>query len=150
MGFKPGTQLRLDNALKILMVKSANDVAATVAENLGGSVEGFAELMNQQAARLGMRDSHFANPHGLPDERNQTTASDMAILARALINEFPDYQELFRHRRDPIWPPDHAQHEWPDRPLSGRRRHEDRLYLLGGDSMSWPARPATVGISSRW
>ena len=96
MGFKPGTQLRLDNALKILMVKSANDVAATVAENLGGSVEGFAELMNQQAARLGMRDSHFANPHGLPDERNQTTARDMAILARALINEFPDYQELFR------------------------------------------------------
>jgi D-alanyl-D-alanine carboxypeptidase len=96
MGFKPGTQLRLDNALKILMVKSANDVAATVAENLGGSIEGFAELMNQQAARLGMRDSHFANPHGLPDERNQTTARDMAILARALINEFPDYQELFR------------------------------------------------------
>jgi D-alanyl-D-alanine carboxypeptidase len=96
MGFKPGTQVRLDNALKIIMVKSANDVAATIAENLGGSTEGFAELMNQQAARLGMRDSHFANAHGLPDERNQTTARDMAILARALINEFPDYQELFR------------------------------------------------------
>lgn len=96
MGFKPGTQLRLDNALKILMVKSANDVAATVAENLGGSIDGFADLMNQQAARLGMRDSHFANPHGLPDERNQTTARDMAILARALITEFPDSQELFR------------------------------------------------------
>jgi D-alanyl-D-alanine carboxypeptidase len=96
MGFKPGTQVRLDNALKILMVKSANDVAATIAENLGGSIDGFAELMNQQAARLGMRDSHFANPHGLPDERNQTTARDMAILARALITEFPDYQELFQ------------------------------------------------------
>ena len=50
MGFKPGTQLRLDNALKILMVKSANDVAATIAENLGGSIDGFADLMNQQAA----------------------------------------------------------------------------------------------------
>ena len=96
MGFKPGTQVRLDNALKIIMVKSANDVAATIAENLGGSIEGFADLMNQHAARLGMRDSHFANPHGLPDERNQTTARDMAILARALIIEFPDYQELFR------------------------------------------------------
>lgn len=96
MGFKPGTQLRLDNALKILMVKSANDVAATVAESLGGSIEGFSEMMNQQAARLGMRDSHFANPHGLPDERNQTTARDMAILARALITEFPEYQNLFR------------------------------------------------------
>jgi D-alanyl-D-alanine carboxypeptidase len=96
MGFKPGTQLRLDNALKILMVKSANDVAATVAENLGGSIEGFSAMMNEQAARLGMRDSHFANPHGLPDERNQTTARDMAILARALIKDFPDNQDLFR------------------------------------------------------
>ncbi|WP_210493116.1 D-alanyl-D-alanine carboxypeptidase family protein [Microvirga antarctica] len=95
MGFKPGTQVRLDNALKILMVKSANDVAATIAENLGGSIEGFADLMNSNAVRLGMRDSHFANPHGLPDERNQTTARDMAILARALLTEFPAYQELF-------------------------------------------------------
>lgn len=95
MGFKPGTQIRLDNALKIIMVKSANDVAATIAENLGGSIEGFADLMNQKARALGMRESHFANPHGLPDERNQTSARDMAILARALFNDFPEYQGLF-------------------------------------------------------
>ncbi|QFU15201.1 D-alanyl-D-alanine carboxypeptidase family protein [Microvirga thermotolerans] len=95
MGFKPGTQIRLDNALKIIMVKSANDVAATIAEGLGGSIEAFAEMMNERAQALGMRDSHFANPHGLPDERNQTTARDMAILARALFNEFPEYQGLF-------------------------------------------------------
>lgn len=95
MGFKPGTQIRLDNALKIMMVKSANDVAATIAENIGGSIEGFAELMNAHARRLGMNDSHFANPHGLPDERNQTTARDMAILARALLLEFPEHEDLF-------------------------------------------------------
>ncbi|RDI61969.1 D-alanyl-D-alanine carboxypeptidase family protein [Microvirga subterranea] len=95
MGFKPGTQIRVDNALKILMVKSANDVAATIAENIGGSIDGFAERMNAEAQRLGMRDSHFANPHGLPDERNQTTARDMAVLARALLLEFPDHQDLF-------------------------------------------------------
>ncbi|MGO4571897.1 D-alanyl-D-alanine carboxypeptidase family protein [Microvirga sp. 2TAF3] len=95
MGFKPGTEIRLDNALKIIMVKSANDVAATIAENLGGSIEGFAELMNRKAQALGMHESHFANPHGLPDERNQTSARDMAILARALFVEFPDYQSLF-------------------------------------------------------
>ncbi|MCB5174448.1 MULTISPECIES: D-alanyl-D-alanine carboxypeptidase family protein [Microvirga] len=95
MGFKPGTQIRLDNALKIIMVKSANDVAATIAENLGGSIDGFSELMNATAQRLGMSSSHFANPHGLPDERNQTTARDMAILARALLLEFPDHQDLF-------------------------------------------------------
>lgn len=95
MGFKPGTQIRLDNALKIMMVKSANDVAATIAENIGGSIDGFSTLMNAEAERLGMRSSHFANPHGLPDERNQTTARDMAILARALIKDFPEYQNLF-------------------------------------------------------
>jgi D-alanyl-D-alanine carboxypeptidase len=95
MGFKPGTEIRLDNALKILMVKSANDIAMTIAENIGGSVDGFAEMMNETAMRLGMKNSHFANPHGLPDERNQTTARDMAILARALLIEFPDQQNLF-------------------------------------------------------
>jgi D-alanyl-D-alanine carboxypeptidase len=95
MGFKPGTEIRLDNALKIMMVKSANDVAATIAENIGGSIDGFAELMNAHAQRLGMVSSHFVNPHGLPDERNQTTARDMAILARALLLEFPQYQDLF-------------------------------------------------------
>jgi D-alanyl-D-alanine carboxypeptidase len=95
MGFKPGTQIRLDNALKIMMVKSANDVAATIAESIGGSIDGFSELMNAHAQRLGMRDSRFANPHGLPDERNQTTARDMAVLARALLQEFPEQQNLF-------------------------------------------------------
>ena len=95
MAFRPGTQIRLDNALKILMVKSANDVAATVAENLGGSIEGFAGMMNATARRVGMRESYFVNPHGLPDERQQTSARDMAILARALLREFPEQADLF-------------------------------------------------------
>src|SRR5215213_2452729 len=90
MAFKPGTQIRLDNALRIIMVKSANDIAATIADNLGGSIDGFAARMNQAAADLGMRESHFVNPHGLPDERQQTSARDMAILARALIRQFPE------------------------------------------------------------
>src|SRR4051794_18518481 len=95
MGFKPGTQLTLDNALKIIMVKSANDIAATIAENLGGSVEGFAAMMNEAAARLGMRESRWVNPHGLPDDRQQTSARDMAILGRALLRESPDNKDLF-------------------------------------------------------
>src|SRR3954447_24814535 len=95
MGFKPGTQLTLDNALKIIMVKSANDIAATIAENLGGSVEGFAAMMNETAARIGMRESRWVNPHGLPDEGQQTSARDMAILGRALLRDFPDNKDLF-------------------------------------------------------
>jgi D-alanyl-D-alanine carboxypeptidase len=96
MGFKPGTEITLDNALKIIMVKSANDVSVAIAEGLGGSVEGFADMMNAQAQRLGMRESRFVNPHGLPDERQQTSARDMAILARALMLEFPDHDALFK------------------------------------------------------
>ncbi|GJD48125.1 hypothetical protein OPKNFCMD_0841 [Methylobacterium crusticola] len=95
MGFKPGTQITLDNALKIIMVKSANDVAWAIGENLGGSVEGFANLMNEAAQRLGMRDSHWFNPNGLPDARQWTSARDMAVLARALIRDFPENRDLF-------------------------------------------------------
>src|SRR3954449_11122906 len=95
MGFKPGTKLTLDNALKIIMVKSANDVAWAIGENLGGSIEGFSDLMNQTAHRLGMRESRWSNPNGLPDERQQTSARDMAILGRALLRDFPDNKDLF-------------------------------------------------------
>jgi D-alanyl-D-alanine carboxypeptidase len=96
MGFPVGIEITLDNALKIIMVKSANDVAVTIAEAVGGSVDGFAEMMNAAAQRLGMRESHFVNPHGLPDERQQTSARDMAILGRALLRDFPEYRHFFQ------------------------------------------------------
>ncbi|WP_091942670.1 D-alanyl-D-alanine carboxypeptidase family protein [Methylorubrum salsuginis] len=95
MGFKPGTQITLDNALKIIMVKSANDISWAIAEGLGGSAEGFADMMNETAHRIGMRESRWYNPNGLPEPRQWTTARDMAILARALMRDFPDQQGLF-------------------------------------------------------
>ena len=95
MGFRPGTEVTLDNALKMLMVKSANDVAVTIAEGISGSVEGFAEEMNAYAQRVGMKDSHFVNPNGLPDSRQVTSARDMAIVGRALLSEFPSQRGLF-------------------------------------------------------
>ncbi|MBV9558344.1 MAG: D-alanyl-D-alanine carboxypeptidase [Pseudolabrys sp.] len=91
MGFSLGTRVTIDNALKMLMVKSANDVAVTIAEGVGGSIEGFADLMNANAARLGMIQSHFVNPNGLPADNHVTSARDLGILARALITEFPQY-----------------------------------------------------------
>jgi D-alanyl-D-alanine carboxypeptidase len=95
MGFKPGSQLTLDNAMKIIMVKSANDVAYAIGENLGGSIEGFAGLMNEAAAKIGMRESRWFNPNGLPDDRQWTSARDMATLARALMRDFPGSRDLF-------------------------------------------------------
>jgi D-alanyl-D-alanine carboxypeptidase len=95
IGVKTGLQVTVDNALKMLMVKSANDMAVLLAEGVGGSVEGFSEMMNAEAKRLGMRESRFVNPHGLPDEGNRTSARDMAVLARALYKDFPKYQGYF-------------------------------------------------------
>ena len=95
IGMKPGTSLTLDAALKILMVKSANDVAIVVAEHLSGSIEAFAEEMNREAARLGMIDSRFLNPNGLFAEGQQTSARDMALLARRLFLDFPRNSGLF-------------------------------------------------------
>ena len=95
MGFRPGTEVTLDNALKMLMVKSPNDVAVMVAEGVSGSIEAFADDMNADAQRLGMHESHFVNPNGLHNPDHVSSARDMAIVARALLREFPDHADLF-------------------------------------------------------
>jgi D-alanyl-D-alanine carboxypeptidase len=95
MGFRPGTEVTLDNALKMLMVKSPNDVAVMVAEGVSGSVEAFADDMNSDAQRLGLHESHFVNPNGLHNPDHVSSARDMAIIARALLREFPDHADLF-------------------------------------------------------
>lgn len=89
MGFKPGTELTLGNALEMLMVKSANDLAVAVAEAVSGSVEAFAEDMNATAAKLGMQQSHFENPNGLPNPDHVSSAHDLAVLALAIYKDFP-------------------------------------------------------------
>ncbi|MDR3464972.1 MAG: D-alanyl-D-alanine carboxypeptidase [Xanthobacteraceae bacterium] len=96
MGFKPGTQLTIDNAMKMMMVKSANDMAVVLAEGLGGSIDGFADEMNRTADRLGMTQTHYVNPNGLPADGHVTSARDLAILARAIIRDLPEY-EYFVH-----------------------------------------------------
>ena len=95
MGFRPGTEVTLDNALKMLMVKSPNDVAVMVAEGVSGSVEAFANDMNADAQRLGLHESHFVNPNGLHNPDHVSSARDMAMIARALLREFPNQADLF-------------------------------------------------------
>ncbi|HWG06754.1 MAG TPA: serine hydrolase [Beijerinckiaceae bacterium] len=90
MGFAPGTVLTLDNLLKMLLVKSANDLAIVLAEGIDGSVEDFAAEMNATARSLGMTDSHFVNPNGLHDPNHYSSARDLGIVARALYRDFPD------------------------------------------------------------
>ena len=91
MGLPVGAQVTVDNALKMMMVKSANDMAVLLAEGIGGSIDDFAQQMTDTAHQLGMSESNFVNPNGLPADGQITSARDLAILARALIREFPDY-----------------------------------------------------------
>lgn len=92
MGFRTGTQVTVDNALKMMMVKSANDIAVVLAEGVSGSVDAFSDEMNAASARLGMTQSSWVNPNGLPADGQITSARDMAILALALLREFPEYE----------------------------------------------------------
>ena len=96
MGLSPGMQVTVDNALKMLMVRSANDIAVVLAEGISGSVENFADQMNTAASHLGMTQSSFVNPNGMPAEDQISSARDLAILARALIREFSEYDLYWR------------------------------------------------------
>ncbi len=95
LGLKPGSTIKVDDAIRALTVKSANDVARVVAENLAGSEPRFAQLMTYRARELGMTRTRFVNASGLPDEEQRSTARDMATLARRLISDFPEYYHYF-------------------------------------------------------
>ncbi len=90
-GLKSGDTMTLNQALHILLINSANDVAMLIAENVGGSVEHFIELMNQEALLLGATNTNFVNPHGLSDINHYTTAYDLYLI----FNEATSHQ-LFR------------------------------------------------------
>ena len=95
LGLAVGGQITVDTGLKVLIVKSANDVAVMLSERVAGSTESFVARMNQAATRLGMTRTHFVNVNGLPEEGQITTARDLAKLTRAIIVEFPEYSDLF-------------------------------------------------------
>lgn len=98
IGLPLGATIRVDKALQILIVKSANDVAVMLAEAVSGSVENFVAEMNAVAAELGMTGSRFVNPHGLPDLDQVTTARDLGLLTQAIIRDFPQYDGFFSLR----------------------------------------------------
>jgi D-alanyl-D-alanine carboxypeptidase (penicillin-binding protein 5/6) len=95
LGLRPGSRIRVQDALNVIVVKSANDLAVALAEKVGGSEAAFVRRMNRKAKALGMTHTHFANASGLPDRRNVTTARDLAILARAMVRDHAERYALF-------------------------------------------------------
>lgn len=99
LGFKPGKTIRVRDAIRALVTKSANDVATAIAENLGGTETGFARRMTRTAHRIGMTRSTFRNASGLPNRSQLTTARDMATLGLRLQRDFPRYYKFFAIKR---------------------------------------------------
>ena len=97
-----GTFISVNNAVKALIIKSANDVATVIAENISGSEREFAKLMTKYAKKIGMKDTTFKNASGLRNRAQLTTARDIAILSHALISNFPENYKLFSEKKF-IW-----------------------------------------------
>jgi D-alanyl-D-alanine carboxypeptidase (penicillin-binding protein 5/6) len=98
MFLEVNNKVSIEDLIKGIVIQSGNDAAVTLAEHIAGSESTFAEMMNQHAARLGMLNSHFEDSNGLPAENHYTSARDLAIVTKAIIDEFPDYYRWFSQK----------------------------------------------------
>lgn len=95
LGFPIGTAISVDVAIHAVVIKSANDAAIMLAEKIGGTEQAFVDLMNDTARRLGMTRTHFVNPNGLPVPGQVSTARDLATLTRAMLRDYPQYNDMW-------------------------------------------------------
>lgn len=98
MFLEVGDKVSVEDLLKGVIIQSGNDAAVALAEHIAGSESTFADMMNQHAARLGMLNSHFQDSNGLPIDNHYTSARDLAIVTKALIDEFPEYYRWFSQK----------------------------------------------------
>ena len=98
MFIKEGNQVSVEDLLKGIIVDSGNDACVAMAEHVGGSENSFTDIMNQQAQKLGMKNSHFTDSTGLPNGDLYTTAKDLAILGRSLVMDFPQYYQWYKQK----------------------------------------------------
>lgn len=98
LGLRPGDSIGVENAIRAVVTRSANDIAVAIAEEIGGDEKSFADMMTRKAHALGMTRTHFANASGLPHDEQVTTAHDLALLGRAVQDHFPRYYRYFATR----------------------------------------------------
>nr|WP_285903086.1 D-alanyl-D-alanine carboxypeptidase family protein [Alkalimarinus sediminis] len=122
MFIKEGTRVPLEDILKGIVIQSGNDASIAVAEHIAGSEGAFADIMNQHAQILGMQGSHFVNATGLPSDEHYSTAFDLARLARAIIQDFPDQYGLYAEKYftyNNIRQPNRNRLLWRDKSVDG-------------------------------
>lgn len=122
MFIREGTQVKLGDLLKGIIIQSGNDASVAVAEHIAGSESAFAGLMNQHARELGMTNTNFANATGLPAENHYSSAKDLAILAKAIIQKFPEHYGIYAEKYftyNKIRQPNRNKLLWRDNTVDG-------------------------------
>lgn len=124
MFIKLNTQVSVEDLMKGMIVQSGNDACIALAEGIAGSEDAFVTLMNREAARLGMKNTHFMNSTGLPHAQHYSTARDLALLAAAVIRDFPEYYPLYsmkEFRYNNITQPNRNRLLWQDPYVDGMK-----------------------------
>lgn len=154
MFIEPNKPVTVDELLHGMIIQSGNDASIALAEGVAGSEEQFAEMMNKQAAKLGLSSTHFMNATGLPDNNHYTTANDLALLAIALIRDFPlEYRRLYsvkEYTYNKITQPNRNRLLWLDANVDGMKTgHTDTAgYCLIASSKRGNSRLVSVVLGA--
>lgn len=154
LGLKVGDQMTLDQALHVLLLYSANDVANLIAEGIGGSVDDFVALMNEEALKLGATNTHFCNPHGLSEDSHYTTAYDLYLITNEaikfeLFNEIvlsPDYHSVYY---DATGNEQKVDIKSTNRYIQGNENAPDGITVIGGKTGTTEAAGSCLVIISK-
>ena len=148
------SQASVIDMLRGVIIQSGNDASKALAEHIGGNEPAFAELMNREAARLGMKDTHFMNATGLPDPQHYVTARDLSLLASAIIRDFPEdyakYYSMKEYRYNNITQPNRNRLLWLDPTVDGMKtgHTESAGYCLIASAKRGPRRLLSVVLGT--
>ncbi|WP_291994355.1 D-alanyl-D-alanine carboxypeptidase family protein [Candidatus Accumulibacter sp. ACC003] len=155
MFIQVNSEVKVDDLIKGMIVQSGNDACVALSEAIAGDEENFAQMMNREAQRLGMKGSHFRNSNGLPDADHYTTARDLATLASALIRDFPEeyakYYSMKEFRYNDITQPNRNRLLWIDPTVDGLKTgYTDAAgYCLVSSAKRGPRRLLSVVLGAK-
>jgi len=155
MFIQVNTQVKVEDLIKGMIVQSGNDACVALAEAIAGTEENFAQMMNQQAQKLGMKATNFKNAAGMPDPEHYTTARDLATLTRALIRDFPEdyakYYSIKEFRYNNITQPNRNRLLWLDPTVDGvKTGHTEAAgYCLISSAKRGPRRLLSVVLGAK-
>ena len=153
MFIQEGKRVSVDDLLKGMIIQSGNDASCALAEHIAGTQGDFAVLMNEYASELGMLDSNFVNPTGLPDVNHYSTARDLAKLSISMINDFPEHYSLYKEKEftfDEIRQLNRNSLLWQDDSVDGIKtgHTNDSGYCLAGSAIRGETRFVSIVLNS--